>query len=169
MATVAPLVAHAGAPAAVALQLFEDVNNMGAVLDVALNDATLPVALLDPALVMDPLQVLCAAEQATLANPMRTKSLSTELIYTLSASTNISQSLKTFGVTAQSRAVLACLFDPTEEQLARLASLVEGSAVPLADVGRFCDLERVQKTYKVTAAEDPLLDAVLTRIAARGV
>lgn len=149
------------------LALFSEVTNAGDL------KAALPhfdCALMSTELLASVQHVLCAANRA-LFNEFRgerkTKTVYTDLIYYLSPTTNIKESLQRWGVRADSRTVLAVSF--SEEGLAQVCKAVEGRQEPLRRLSDFSDLQKVAEAFEVGQEELQtdlsLTAAVYTRIA----
>ena len=60
----------------------------------------LDYVLLNPALILDPFLIVVAVNKALQSEDRKTKSIKTEIIYNLSHSSNISESLKVYGFNA---------------------------------------------------------------------
>lgn len=98
------------------------------------------------------------------------KTLHAELVYNLSGSKHIGESLKRFGVSEDSGSLLVARFDATPQDLEYVRSLVKGHEVPLEQLAEVSDSTLAAKHFKVTAEElavGSLEEAVACRIAAR--
>jgi EKC/KEOPS complex subunit CGI121/TPRKB len=135
-------------------------------LDAAFVDATM----------IPGLAVLRAAAGMACQGPLRSKSLHSELVFSLHGSKHIGRALSVFGIREDSRDVLVGKFDATDEEIRDLKERIHGHIVEDMDEiekllkGGVCDVEKVKKQYKVTGEElevGTLEESVIGRIAAR--
>lgn len=127
-------------------------------------------ALVNPASICSIQHVLSAANRAVANRTfghMKTRALKTELLYFLSPSTNIKDTLQRYSVQPDSTAVLAVGFCLTQLQAAHqvIQGKCEGSLDKLAD---YSDIATIRQIFKVSDDElnmDPsLTNAVLSRL-----
>eukprot|EP00048_Salpingoeca_helianthica_P021586 m.13237 g.13237 ORF g.13237 m.13237 type:complete len:162 (-) comp6148_c0_seq1:37-522(-) len=142
----------------------------GAELLPLITSGTFPAACVRDTMILDPFQLLVAVQRAVFANKigaMKTKSLNSEILYALSPSKSIRDSLVTFGVGATDTSAYAVLVDPIPETKAAVAAHVRehtSSRVPV-------DEAALQKVYKITAPQlqsGTLLDLIVSSIATKG-
>lgn len=139
-----------------------------------------PEAALIDAKTMRHLVVLEAAAGLTLQHhthsTTRTKTLHSELVYSLSGSKHIGQSLGTFGIKDDTTCLLVAKFDATDEDMKALHRLVAGEDIIdeaegiNAHLDKHFDEKAIRKAYKIVDQElqiGTLVDAILCRIAAR--
>lgn len=121
----------------------------------------------------DAFVVQLAAQRALMAdsrNKVATKSLHAELVFGVSGSKHIAETLRRFGISADSKHLLVARFDASESDLQAIASLVKGEAAPLSELQALSDAASMNKYYKFTDEEmtvGSLVDAIACRIAAR--
>uniref|UniRef100_A0A8D8ZLH1 EKC/KEOPS complex subunit Tprkb n=2 Tax=Cacopsylla melanoneura TaxID=428564 RepID=A0A8D8ZLH1_9HEMI len=132
----------------------------------------LKCCLIKPSLIFDPWIVSVAANKAVeseLNATMTTKSIYTEILYNLSSSKNISDSLKQFGVQDSDCEVLAVLVtkDGSVEDITNIVKLIEGSVVPIQNLKDLCDEKLVCKLHSINEKElkvSDLLHSVLSHM-----
>ncbi|TNM91388.1 EKC/KEOPS complex subunit TPRKB [Takifugu flavidus] len=156
--------------------LFKDVKNAAELRQSAVA-GKINAALIKPAMVVNSFQVLVAANKAVhlqKTGKMKTRSLYSEIIFSLSPTNNISEAFKRFGIADGDDSVLLVLVHSEDESqlLADIKSMVNGQQVPVEDVSSLTDQEKIKKFYKVTPQEEKcgtLLDAVVCRMAIKDV
>ena len=149
------------------LALFANVSNAGE-LKAALPH--LDCGLMSTELLCSVQHVLCAANRALFNEfkaQRKTKTVYSDIIYYLSPTTNIKESLQRWGIREDSRSVLAVSF--SEEGLLQVCKAVEGTQEPLHRLSDFSDLKAVSAAFEVGEEElqsdMSLTAAVYTRIA----
>lgn len=151
--------------------LFGDVMNCSELRQMVLGGG-LQVCLIRAPLVADIFQVQCALAKA-LANHsngrMKTRSLLSEILYVLSPTGSIADSLRQMGAQdSDTTLIVVCLDDPEDKHLNSLKEHIKGRQLPLNNIPQFTDPQALAKLFKVTEKElsvGSLLDAVVTRIA----
>lgn len=152
------------------MKLYRDVKNASQ-LRKKVQEGRLNCCLLKPNLIVDAFQVVVAANKALTAEKLRTKSEYTEILFNLSVSKNITQSLQTFGIEDSNDEILVVVLKKVDvEDVNDAFGEVQGEEVNLEELGKFCDVKAVRKVYKVSDEEYKevaILDSVVSRIAAK--
>ncbi|KAG8577319.1 hypothetical protein GDO81_010138 [Engystomops pustulosus] len=156
--------------------LFHNLKNASQLRKKAMN-GSIEGALLNPAMIINPLQVLVAVNKAIhlqLLGKMKTRTLNSEIIFNLSPTNNISEAFKKFGLSDSDSGVLVVLtYEETSAlNVQEVISHVEGQQLPIADIPQLTDFTKVKKIYNITKAEEKIgsiLDAVICRMSVKDV
>ena len=115
-----------------------------------------------------PLVAATAANKACLAKSrgsMRTRSVNTEILFNLSSSSNITESLQRFGVGDQDKEVLVV---GVNNDLEDVREVVTGDWVEVDRLGSFLDKNALTKLHKLKPEEfEDLIGSLCSRIAAK--
>lgn len=154
------------------LRLFDDVKNTRTIRE-KLMKGQLPCCILKAKLIYDPFQVAVAANKATLSSSrgkMTTKTLYTEVLFNISPSKNISQSLQKFGIHDDDKQLLVAFIVNDIEDVSQVLSNIEATPLPIDKIAELADVDLIMKTYKIDKAElevSSLLDSIVTRISTK--
>ncbi|XP_069765613.1 EKC/KEOPS complex subunit TPRKB [Narcine bancroftii] len=160
----------------VTLLLFKDVKNSAELRKKAVEGA-IAGALVNASMVVDPFQVLVAANKAVhlfkLAK-MKTRSLYSEIIFNLSPTNNISDAFRKFGISHDDSTLLIVLVDDgaKHSKLEDIISQVNGQQISVQDISKIADVAKIKKLYKITPVEEKvghLLDAIICRMSAKDI
>ncbi|KAE8740727.1 hypothetical protein FOCC_FOCC013748 [Frankliniella occidentalis] len=155
----------------ISMALLRDVKNAKDLKEKVMSGA-LKCAIMKPSLIVDPFQVIVAANKAAVSyinNKMVTKSMYTELLFNLSISKNITQSLVKFGIHESDDDVfIATIHKKNESGILEILSEISGELVPLVELKNLFDSSLICKSYKLSEFEKNnslILDSIVSRIA----
>ncbi len=121
-----------------------------------------------------------AASRALLCSQSRsltTNTLHSELVFNLSGSRNVTDSLRKFGISNGATQLLVCAFDADAAKLQEMLDIIDGCLADLDMIEAQSHLSPeqvaiVKKHYKIQDVElrvSTLADAIVTRIATKSV
>ncbi|XP_071450688.1 EKC/KEOPS complex subunit TPRKB-like [Hetaerina americana] len=155
------------------LALFRRVRNAKQLKEMVVA-GELKCCMIKPSLILDPFQVAVAAHKAVLNENdqrMTTRSVFTEVIYNLSVSKNISQSLNKFGISDDDENVLVVAIQRGDDgSICDILPSVAGELCSMEDLTSVRELPSIKKVYNVRDEElsiSSMLDSVVSRIAAK--
>mmetsp|Transcript_12005 Transcript_12005/g.33761 ORF Transcript_12005/g.33761 Transcript_12005/m.33761 type:complete len:176 (-) Transcript_12005:264-791(-) len=157
------------------VMLFTDVSNGGEIKKgIVAGSHPTEAAFVNAELVPELFIFHLAAMKALLGesrDKLVTHSLHSELVYNVSGSKHISETLRRWGVSEGTKSLLVAKFDAGEGDVEAVQALVTGRQVPLEEL---CQLasngKALQKAYKLTQQELSIgsaADGIAMRIAAR--
>ncbi|KAJ3415156.1 hypothetical protein HDV05_005436 [Chytridiales sp. JEL 0842] len=164
------------------LALYNSVSNAAQLKKLIIaGDPSIPeCVMVNPKMVMDPFQVQMACTRALLnqtQGKLKTRTLLSEILYSFSPSTNISEAMKLFGVSDKMKAILVVVLGGKEvpsESFEKLERAIKGSIVPIEDLEKLTDWEGMQKVYKFNEnpttelSKEDILSVVVGSIALKG-
>ncbi|XP_012169466.1 EKC/KEOPS complex subunit TPRKB-like [Bombus affinis] len=157
------------------LYLFKDVQNSNELYKKVI-DNKLSCCIIKAALIVDPLQVIVAANKAAISAKMAqltTKTLYTEVLFNLSISKNISRSLAKFGVSDNDKNILIAIIHKERDGYSMseiLMNSIKGERVLISSLPQFTDFDLVKKTYRIDENElniSTFIDSVISRISCK--
>jgi tRNA threonylcarbamoyladenosine modification (KEOPS) complex Cgi121 subunit len=155
--------------------IFRDVKN-AMELSQMVRKGEIDAALVKAEMVAEPFILLAAANRAihqAAHNRMYTRSLAAELIYSLSPTRNITESLTTFGINDNSQNLVVAIFDDDKgSKMVKLAKKIDGAPVTLEHLREIIDIPAIKKVYHVcdpALSAETISDLILTRIVAKDV
>uniref|UniRef100_A0A914C8B6 Uncharacterized protein n=1 Tax=Acrobeloides nanus TaxID=290746 RepID=A0A914C8B6_9BILA len=155
--------------------VFKDVKN-AVELRKLLRCGEIDAAFIRAELVVEPFILLAAANRAVhqaAHNRMFTRSLSAELIYSLSPTRNISESLNTFGIAEESQNLIVAVFDDAKgNKMVKLSKKIDGTAVPIETLRELALIPFIKKVYQVgdpALNTESLSDLIVTRIVTKDI
>lgn len=149
--------------------LYRNVQNTAEVRKLIFS-ASLPFTLIKPKLIVDPFQLSLAITKAQYnlkEEKMRTKSFQTEILYCLSPTKNISDSLKKFSAADEDTDVLLV---GEENIFPTIKSSIQGDEIPMEELSVLTDVDAVKEIYQISTDElikSSLLDSVCSRMASK--
>ncbi|EFA08846.1 EKC/KEOPS complex subunit Tprkb [Tribolium castaneum] len=148
------------------IRLFHSVENVSD-LRKKIMSGQLECCLVNPKLIVDPFQLVVAANKALTAKNRTTKTIFTEILFNLSVSKHITKSLQQFGITDDCRDLLVVTVGDDDS---RVLSEIKGTEVELGALEEIRDLGAVKKAYKIgpeEGATSTIVDSVVSRIATK--
>lgn len=150
------------------IYLFKNVQNIETIRSNILKGVW-NCAIIKPRLIIDPFQVAVAANRAVLAlkqNCMVTRTVYAEILFNLSLSKNISQSLSKFGIEKDQELLVCFLVTPDSDHSVDILPQIEGDLCPISELSSFTQEQDVKQAYKLNnyKCKDSLLDVVVSRM-----
>lgn len=156
----------------VSLYLFINVVNTNEIRKKVMS-GELKCCVLKAGLIVDPFQVIVAANKAVVNEKfgkLTTRSIFAEILFNLSLSKNITQSLTKFGIDDKEMNVIVAVVhevNDAEELSKDVIAAVKGERIPVSRLKEFTDISAVRKTYKIDESElkvSTIVDSVVSRI-----
>lgn len=126
-------------------------------------------------LVVDPLQVAVAANAAVVAlhrGTMLTRTVYGEILYNLSLTKNISQSLSKFGINKGRELLLCFLVTPDKDSSEDVIPQIEGDLCPMAELSTVTNMKEIKTAYKLNnfkGTNTSLLDIIVSRMVTKNI
>lgn len=156
--------------ATLVVKLFDNVKNMGTLKQKVLS-GSLECCLIKPHLIVDPFQIAIAANKALVAEKLTTRTVYSEILFNLSISKNITQSLQTFGIDDKMTQVLTAVIVKDKEQSSEelIYKEIDGNELDLSKLKDFNNVAAIQKCYKLSKleTENSLLESIVSKIATK--
>ncbi|XP_053607553.1 EKC/KEOPS complex subunit Tprkb-like [Plodia interpunctella] len=157
------------------IYLFTNVQNIDFIRDNIVKGVW-KCSVIKASLIVDPLQVAVAANKAVLAekhNSMITKTVFAEILYNLSLTKNISQSLSKFGIDKDNSLLFCFLItDPkNESEMNDIISQIDGKQCPVSDIPHYSSVKDIKSVYKLNYYKcyknlktEDLLDEIVSKM-----
>lgn len=157
--------------ATIRIKLFKDVKNVPH-LRKQIISGDLKCCIIKPNLIVDPFQIVVAANKALVAEKMTTRTVYAEILFNLSISKNITQSLQKFGIDDNEEDILVVVIDKgdSSNEVDKVYEQIEGEETDILCLKDLTDLKEVRKAYKLSDIECErlsVLDSVVSRIATK--
>ncbi|XP_022128208.2 EKC/KEOPS complex subunit Tprkb-like [Pieris rapae] len=155
------------------LILLKNVQNVNTITE-NIKNGVWKCAAINPSLILDPFQVAVAANRAVVAQMlgnMVTKSVYGEILYNLSLTKNITQSLTKFGVYKQHCVLLCFIIRQKEDHSDDVLKQINGELCPISDLNKYTDLKQLQDAFKLDSLQctDNLLDSIVSRMVTKNI
>ncbi|KAF9161962.1 hypothetical protein DFQ27_002021 [Actinomortierella ambigua] len=133
---------------------YTGVNNASALKErLQAQDKTLAIGLVESNLILDMFQLLVAATKAALderAGKLRTNSVNAEIVYNLSPTNNIAESLRRFGISDSTTSLMAIsIGGEAAAVLEEMNKTVDGTLTSFSDLEQGTDLATLRKYFKI--------------------
>lgn len=154
----------------VKIKLYQSVKNMPD-LQQQIRSGDLNCCLIKPSLILDPFQIVIAANKAALADELVTKKLYTELLYNLSISKSITKSLQIFGIDVNKTDILVVVIDKHgTDTMKDVVKEIYGIETDISKLKELTNLVEVKKVYSLMDIElktPVLLNSIISKIAVK--
>ncbi|ELU15894.1 hypothetical protein CAPTEDRAFT_172400 [Capitella teleta] len=160
---------------AVSAVLVDNASNIAELKSLIMNQ-TIDACLIRPPMIADRFQLMVAANRALhlhLQNKRITKTLHSEVLFSLSISKNITDCFKKFGASDDDKSLI--ILEIHERGQSRLDDLVlpkvKGELIPFDDLPKYSNHDLIKKVYKIKEDSEKksssLLDSVVCRISSQ--
>ncbi|CAH0578955.1 unnamed protein product [Chrysodeixis includens] len=155
------------------LYLFKNVQNVETIRDNIIQGVW-ECSAIKPRYIVDAFQVAVAANKAVLdekRDAMVTRSVYSEILYNLSPTKNISQSLMKFGISKDTNILFCFLVTEERDTSTEIIPKIEGEMCSMKELFNFTSFEETKHVYKLNHMKEKcmerLLDLVVTKIATK--
>ncbi|XP_022836166.1 EKC/KEOPS complex subunit Tprkb-like [Spodoptera litura] len=150
------------------IYLFENVRNAEVIRNNIIQGVW-KCSAIKPELIIDPFQVAVAANKAVLSekhNTMVTRTVFSEILYNLSITKNITQSLTRFGIEKDTNLLLCFLVTESLDTSTEILSQIEGECTSISDLKKFTSMKNLNNQYKLNTLEKnaELTDIIVSRM-----
>ncbi|KAG6458319.1 EKC/KEOPS complex subunit Tprkb [Manduca sexta] len=150
------------------MYLFENVQNVSEIRNNIMKGIW-NCAVIKPSLILDPFQVAVAANKAVVSgkyNSMVTRTVFAEILYNLSLTKNISQSLSKFGIETDQDLLICFVVTAEKDDSKEILPQIEGKQRPINELGKFTNLKEIKSVYKLNnlKSDENLLDVIVSRM-----
>lgn len=146
--------------------LFKNVQNVEEIINNIIKGVW-KCAVVKPSLILDPFQLAVAANRAVVAakhNSMVTRTVFAEILFNLSLSKNISQSLSKFGIEKDKELLVCFVVSPECDPSNDIIPQIEGEPSPISELKNMTNLQELKKVYKISNSETDILDLVVSKM-----
>lgn len=156
------------------VKLYKNVQN-AAELRQKIMKGEVEASLIKPAMIVSTFQLLVATNRAIRAlkrKSMTTRSVYAEIIFNLSPTKSITDSLKRFGLGDDDQHILAVVLDESDDctLIDKLNTQIKGEIGMLEEINKLTDEEKIKNIYKIKDCETQngnIEDSVISRMACK--
>lgn len=150
------------------IKLFKEVKNISTLRQDIIN-GKLACCIVKPNLILDPFQIVIAANKASVAQNQQsliTKTVYSEILFNLSPTKNVTKSLISFGADDKHDTILvAVICDVNDDSYENIFNVIDGVQCDLSELSSFTDVSLIKKTYGANEiSNERLLNAVINKI-----
>lgn len=150
------------------MYLFQNVENVEVIRNNIVQGVWSCTAI-KPQLIQDPFQVAVAANRAVLShkqNIMVTRTVFSEILYNLSISKNITQSLSKFGIEKDTELLICFLVTEESDASEKILPQIKGELLPMSDLKKFTCRKTLKNVYKLNSipTDQHLVDVIVSRM-----
>lgn len=156
------------------IKLFREVDNVPE-LRKKIVAGELKCCIINPKLIVDPFQVIVAANKALVAakhEKLVTRTIYSEILFNLSPSKNMRNSLLQFGIDDKNTDLLVAILDELGTTSDEIFKSIEGNEYNIEELKNITDLKAVKKAYNISSDEDKssdLLNVIVNKIVIKDV
>lgn len=148
--------------------LFKDVKNVETIRQNVIKGLW-KCSIIKPSLILDMFQVAAAANRAVLSEKtqtMVTKTVYSELLYNLSLTKNISQSLSKFGIEKDNTLLVCFLISDNGDVSKDIIKEIDGEQCPLTSLSNYTNMKDLKTVYKLNSLKSDvdLLDIIVSKM-----
>lgn len=125
-------------------------------------------AVIKPSLIVDPFQIAVAANKAVVSEKdksMVTRTVYAEILYNLSLTKNISQSLSKFGIEKDDNLLVCFLMTPENDYSKDILPKIQGELCSMSELSNLTNMKDVKSAYKLNNYKNvDLLDVIVSRM-----
>lgn len=170
MATIRPYMCELDCESNITLKmyLYKNVKNLETLRSKVI-EGTWRCGVVNAELVVDPLQVAVAANAAVVAQhrgTMITRTVYGEILYNLSLTKNISQSLSKFGINKGRDLLLCFLVTPNRDNSEEVIPHIKGDLCPMTELSTVANMKEIKTAYKLNNLKGNvgLVDIIVSRM-----
>nr|XP_021197481.2 EKC/KEOPS complex subunit Tprkb [Helicoverpa armigera]XP_021197482.2 EKC/KEOPS complex subunit Tprkb [Helicoverpa armigera]XP_049699598.1 EKC/KEOPS complex subunit Tprkb [Helicoverpa armigera] len=150
------------------MYLFQNIQNLE-VIRSNIIQGVWNCAAIKPNLIIEPFQVAVAANRAVLSEKqgaLVTKTVFSEILYNLSLTRNITQSLTRFGIEKDPNLLICFLVTDQSDASKDILPQIEGEMLPMSDLNGFTCSKNLKSIYKLKdiPTHQDLTDVIVSRM-----
>lgn len=149
----------------VKIRLYRNIRNISELCE---KMKTLPCILMKASLILDPFQIVVAANRAVTISKMVTHTIYSETLFNLSIQNNITQSFKTFGIHPKwDGDILVVLINTVDNDNSEVFKEIDGDHIDIKCLSESRNEKDIKKLYKLSDKEGVNIDSIVTKIACK--